>query len=105
MRDSVAVKHSAEPISAEDIVRSFIQSIDTAKRSEQPYRHWTLAACLPSDAVDEILALPFDPPSLDGVSGKRELHNTPSSEGGSKGSARMSSTASEGRQAASVQWR
>ena len=75
MRDSVAVKHSAEPISAEDIVRSFIQSVDTAKRSEQPYRHWTLAACLPSDAVDDILALPFDPPSLDGVSGKRELHN------------------------------
>jgi hypothetical protein len=75
MRDSVAVKHSAEPISAEDIVRSFIQSVDTAKRSEQPYRHWTLAGCLPSEAVDDILALPFDPPSLGGVSGKRELHN------------------------------
>jgi len=78
MRDSVAVKHSAEPqrkSGADDIVRNFIKSIDSAKRSEQPYRNWSLTACLPGDTVDDILALPFDAPSLDGVSGKRELHN------------------------------
>jgi hypothetical protein len=76
MRDSVAVKHSAEPKStAEDIVRNFIRSVDTAKRSEQPYRNWSLMACLPQDTVDDILALPFDAPSLEGISGKRELHN------------------------------
>ena len=75
MRESVAVKHSAEPTSADDIVRSFIKSIDTAKRSDQPYRNWSLTACFPADVVDDILALPFEPPSLDGVSGKRELHN------------------------------
>jgi hypothetical protein len=78
MRDSVAVKHSAEPESksgADDIVRNFIKSIDSADRFEQPYRNWTLTACLPVDTVDDILALPFEPPSLDGVSGKRELHN------------------------------
>ena len=76
MRDSVAVKRSAEPKStAEDIVRNFIRSVDTAKRSDQPYRNWSLTACLPQDTVDDILALPFDAPSLDGVSGKRELHN------------------------------
>ena len=40
MRDSVAVKHSAEPKStAEDIVHNFIRSVDAAKRSEQPYRN------------------------------------------------------------------
>jgi hypothetical protein len=78
MRESVAVKHSAEPQGksvADDIVRSFIQSIDSAKRSEQPYRNWALKSCFPSDVVDDILALPFDAPSLEGVSGKRELHN------------------------------
>jgi len=76
MRDSVAVKQSAEPKStAEDVVRNFIRSVDTAKRSEQPYRNWSLTACLPQDTVDDILALPFDAPSLDGISGKRELHN------------------------------
>jgi len=77
MRDSVAVKHSAEPQGtlADDIVRSFIKSIDSSKQSEQPYRNWSLNACFPPHVVDDILALPFDAPSLEGVSGKRELHN------------------------------
>jgi hypothetical protein len=78
MRDSVAVKHSAEPSAkstADDIVRCFINSIDSAKRADQPYRNWSLTACLPEDTLDDILALPFEAPSLDGVSGKRELHN------------------------------
>ena len=76
MRDSVAVKHSAELKStAEDIIQSFTESIDKAKLSEQPYRNWMLTGCFPEDTVDDILALPFEAPSLDGISGKRELHN------------------------------
>ena len=78
MRDNVAVKrttlHEAK-CSAEDVVRTFQHCVDTAKRSEQPYRHWTLKGCLPCDSVEDIVALPFEAPSLDGVSGKRELHN------------------------------
>ena len=45
MRDSVAVKHKAEPqgkSGADDIVRHFIKSIDSAKRADQPYRNWSL---------------------------------------------------------------
>ena len=52
MRDSVAVKRSAEPqgkSGADDIVRHFINSIDNAKRADQPYRNWALTACLPDD--------------------------------------------------------
>ena len=78
MRESVAVKRSTEPAgksSADDIVRSFIKSIDSGKRSDQPYRHWLISNCLPRDTVDDVIALPFEAPSLDGVSGKRELHN------------------------------
>ena len=78
MRDSVAVKHSAEPqgkSGADDVVRNFIKSIDSAKRADQPYRNWSLTACLPADTVDDILGAPFEAPSLEGVSGKRELHN------------------------------
>jgi hypothetical protein len=78
MREGVAVKRStaqAVKSTAEDVVRTFIRSVDTAKRSEEPYRHWFLQSCLPSDTVDDILGLPFPAPSLDGVSGKRELHN------------------------------
>jgi hypothetical protein len=78
MRESVAVKRSTEPAgksSADDIVRSFIKSIDSGKRSDQPYWHWLINNCLPPDTVDDVIALPFEAPSLEGVSGKRELHN------------------------------
>ena len=61
--------------SAEDVVKTFLKSVDSAKRSEQPYRHWALRGCFPADSVDDVMTLPFDAPSLDGVSGKRELHN------------------------------
>ncbi|HZP09702.1 2OG-Fe(II) oxygenase [Methyloceanibacter sp.] len=78
MRESVAVKHPIgrnRPSTAADIVTSFIRSVDTAKKSERPYPNWALEHCFPVDTVEDILALPFEPPSLDGVSGKRELHN------------------------------
>ncbi|MGE3528804.1 MAG: 2OG-Fe(II) oxygenase [Methyloceanibacter sp.] len=78
MRESVAVKHPAGPESrstANDVVRSFIAGLDSAQRASEPYRFWTLKTSLPADCVDDILALPFEAPSLEGVSGKRELHN------------------------------
>jgi hypothetical protein len=52
-----------------------LTSIDNAKSARTPYKHWFLTNCLPSDVVDTILALPFEAPPLEGVSGKRELHN------------------------------
>jgi hypothetical protein len=78
MRDNVAAKGSNEPgakSSAEDVVQAFLRSIDNGAQSEKPYRHWFLQNCLPPDSVEDILALPFPAPSLEGVSGKRELHN------------------------------
>jgi len=78
MRESVALKHSdAETAksSAEDIVRSFSQSVANSDRSDQPYSHWVLRGCFPEDTIQDVLNLPFPAPSLGGVSGKRELHN------------------------------
>jgi hypothetical protein len=78
MRESVAVKRSTEPArksSANDIVRSFINSVDNGKGSDKPYRFWLVSGCLPSDTVDDVIALPFEAPALEGISGKRELHN------------------------------
>ena len=78
MRESVAVKRSTEPArksSADDVVRSFVKSVDNGKRSDKPYRYWLIRDCLPSDTVDDVITLPFEAPSLDGISGKRELHN------------------------------
>jgi hypothetical protein len=62
-------------ISSQAIVDSLLNSIETSKQEEKPYRHWLLRKCVPQDVVDEILGLPFEAPSLEGVSGKRELHN------------------------------
>jgi hypothetical protein len=78
MRESVAVKHPVcheKASTASDVVRSFLRSVDNAKKLDQPYSNWSLAGCFPDDVVDDILALPFEAPSLDGISGKRELHN------------------------------
>jgi hypothetical protein len=78
MRESVVVKHSDAPVaisSAEDIVRTFSQSVANGDCSNQPYAHWILRGCFPDDTVQDVLNLPFPAPSLDGVSGKRELHN------------------------------
>jgi hypothetical protein len=62
-------------ITKDAFVSALLESIETSHRTEAPYRHWNLERCIPSDAVDQILALPFEAPSLDGVSGKREVHN------------------------------
>jgi hypothetical protein len=62
-------------ITKEAFVSAIIESIATSERHETPYRHWFLERCLPEDALEAILALPFPPPDLGGVSGKRELHN------------------------------
>lgn len=62
-------------IMAEAIIDSMCASIDNAIVAEAPYKHWFLNHCLPDDALDAILELPFEAPSLEGVSGKRALHN------------------------------
>ena len=62
-------------ITKEAFVSALLESIATSQRHETPYRHWFLNGCLPEDALEEILALPFPAPRLGGVSGRRELHN------------------------------
>jgi hypothetical protein len=62
-------------ITKEAFVTSLSASIETSRCFERPYRHWILERCLPADGVEQIVALPFETAALDGVSGKRELHN------------------------------
>ena len=62
-------------ITTDAIVGSMLHSIETSKGDREPYPHWFLSGCLPQQAADEILALPFAAPELGGISGKRELHN------------------------------
>lgn len=62
-------------ITSEAIVDSMLKSMEASEREDAPYRHWYLKGCLPQEAAEAILALPFPVPELGGVSGKRELHN------------------------------
>jgi hypothetical protein len=59
----------------EAFVSSLLSNMAESEGIESPYLHWFLQRCLPDDGVDQILALPFPAPRLDGVSGRRELHN------------------------------
>ena len=77
MRDSAALKQANVDAksSAEDVIRTFTESVANGEHDDAPYPHWVLKKCFPDDTITDILGLPFPAPSLDGVSGKRELHN------------------------------
>lgn len=77
MRESAALQQAdvAAKSSADDVIRTFTESVANGDRSDAPYPHWVLKKCFPDDTIEDILGLPFPAPSLDGVSGKRELHN------------------------------
>jgi hypothetical protein len=62
-------------ITPDAIVESMLSSIEAGKVSDKPYRHWFLTKCLPDDAAQAVLDLPFPAPELGGISGKREVHN------------------------------
>lgn len=51
------------------------ESVRTGARSDEPYRHWTLADIFDPATTSALADLPFPAPELGGVSGARELHN------------------------------
>ena len=59
----------------EAVKGSLAASFANARRLEDPYRHWMLGGVFPAQVAADLHHLPFSPPDLDGVSGKRELHN------------------------------
>ena len=61
--------------SSANVTASLLKSFAAGKKGEKPYPHWFVENCLPADVVDQCLGLPFPTPGLDGISGKRELHN------------------------------
>jgi hypothetical protein len=60
---------------AQRIAQAFTEAIAARRSFEKPYLHHLLDDVFPSDVSDALAELPFAPPVLDGVSGKRELHN------------------------------
>jgi len=60
---------------AERVAASFAEAVAGCRTFAAPYRHYLLDNVLPDDVAEELAHLPFAPPVLNGVSGKRELHN------------------------------
>ena len=61
--------------STNNVVDALSRSFASASKNTQPYPHWQLRNCLPQDVANAMIAMPFQAPGLDGLSGKRELHN------------------------------
>ena len=66
---------STSAITAAEVSKTLLSSFEGARGSEKPYRHWFLDTCLGPAAVDAAIALPFPAPAIEGVSGRREVHN------------------------------
>src|ERR1700722_4823468 len=60
---------------ADRVADSFASAVAGRRTFEAPYRHYLVANVFPADVAEELAHLPFAPPVLNGVSGKRELHN------------------------------
>jgi hypothetical protein len=54
---------------------SLAAGFTAACRDERPFRHWTVTPVFPAGLTSQLRRLPFSPPDLHGVSGKREIHN------------------------------
>jgi hypothetical protein len=74
---------------AERIAESFAAAVAGRRTFDAPYRHYLVENLFPADVAEELAPLPFAPPVLNGVSGKRELHNDQRSYFDADGAARF----------------
>jgi hypothetical protein len=58
-----------------DIERSILSSLDRALPVDTPFQNWRLEGLFPEPVAHALATLPFQAPDLEGVSGRRELHN------------------------------
>ena len=57
------------------VAAGFSAAVAARRTYLTPYRHCLLENALSADVAEELAELPFAAPALDGVSGRRELHN------------------------------
>lgn len=62
-------------VSENRLFEKFTGALARAESSDAPYQHWILTGLLPDDFLAEMQSINFPVGPLDGVSGKRELHN------------------------------
>ena len=54
---------------------AFSGALNRSTENAAPYRHWFLSGLIPDDILHDVSTINFPATVLDGVSGKRELHN------------------------------
>jgi hypothetical protein len=59
----------------ETLKASLFSALDHRTEFPVPYRHWTVKEIFPQDTVEQLRSLPFSVQNVDGVSGRREIHN------------------------------
>lgn len=62
-------------IGAQTLKASLCSALDHRAEFPVPYRHWTVENIFPQETVEQLRALPFSVQQVDGVSGRREIHN------------------------------
>jgi hypothetical protein len=74
---NISVQPQTDALSPEGrrVADSFKTAVAKRQTFEKPYLHHLLENVFPDDISAELATLPFAPPVLNGISGKRELHN------------------------------
>ncbi|HWG04480.1 MAG TPA: 2OG-Fe(II) oxygenase [Beijerinckiaceae bacterium] len=62
-------------VSSTAIADQILASIANRRRFDEPYRHFLVETLFPETVCHALRDLPFAAPLLEGLSGKRELHN------------------------------
>ncbi len=66
---------AADPDLGDEVADRFIACLGGADHQKWPFDYWLLKIALPTRDVEEILALPFDPPRGAMFNGRRESNN------------------------------
>lgn len=59
----------------EETISTLLGSLGRADRRERPFRHWLATGVFPDHVLASLKRLPIPAAGVEGVSGKRELHN------------------------------
>ena len=63
------------PSGVDDIKAAVLASVEARRSFDEPYRYALVDDLFPAAVAQQLATLPFKAPGLDGLSGKRELHN------------------------------
>lgn len=66
----------AEPQAGGSAAEALHASISAAAHNTEPYNYWLLSSTLPERICQEVVALPFAPPSTPVMDGRRESNNS-----------------------------